>query len=222
LYLMFMRPYNESGDWNDDGIQGTWRFVNRIYQLVFDNQEMLRATIPNILPQYEIQKLNSLDKILYRKTNQTLKKVEENIHEFHFNTAISSLMELLNEFTNQQTNQRTNEITTWCIHKLVLMLAPLAPHFAEELNEMLGNKESLFKGSKWIRYDETAITEDEVTIAVQINGKLRDTMKLPIDTEDEVVKSNVLASDAVKKYVDGKTIAKVVVVKNKLVSIVVK
>lgn len=222
LYLMFMRPYNESGDWNDDGIQGTWRFVNRIYQLVFDNQEMLRETISNISARYEIQKLNSFDKILYRKTNQTLKKVEENIHEFHFNTAISSLMELLNELMNEPTNKRTNEITTWCIHKFILMLAPLAPHFAEELNEMCSGKESLFTGDKWICYDETAIAEDEVTIAVQINGKLRDTMKFPIDSEDEIIKSSALASDAIKKYVDGKSIAKVVVVKNKLISIVVK
>jgi leucyl-tRNA synthetase len=221
LYLMFMRPYNESGDWSDDGIQGTWRFVNRIYQCVFDNQEMLCETISNISTQYEIQTLQPLDKILYRKTNQTLKKVEENIHEFHFNTAISSLMELLNELTNEQTNKRTSEITTWCIHKLVLMLAPLAPHFAEELNEMLGNKESLFKGSKWIRYDETAIAEDEVTIAVQVNGKLRDTMQFPIDSEEEIIKQAVLQNDVVKKYLDGKTIAKVIVVKNKLISIVV-
>ena len=222
LYLMFMRPYNESGDWSDDGIQGTWRFVNRIYQCVFDNQEMLCETISNISTQYEIQTLQPLDKILYRKTNQTLKKVEENIHEFHFNTAISSLMELLNELTNEQTNKRTSEITTWCIHKLVLMLAPLAPHFAEELNEMLGNKESLFKGSKWIRYDETAIAEDEVTIAVQVNGKLRDTMQFPIDSEEEIIKQAVLQNDVVKKYLDGKTIAKVIVVKNKLISILVK
>ena len=102
------------------------------------------------------------------------------------------------------------------------MLAPLAPHFAEELNELCGGKESLFKGSKWIRYDETAIAEDEVTIAIQINGKLRDTMQFPIDSHDEIIKQAVLENDVVKKYVDGKTIAKVVVVKNKLISIVVK
>jgi len=216
-----MRPYDESGDWSDDGIQGTWRFVNRIYQLVFDNQEMLRATFPNIPARYDIKQLQTSDKILYRKTNQTLKKVEENIHEFHFNTSISSLMELLNELTNEQTSKRTNEITTWCIHKLVLMVAPIAPHFAEELNEMFGNKESLFKGNKWIRYDETAIAEDEVTIAVQVNGKLRDTMQFPIDSQDEIIREAVMKSDAVKKYIDGKTIAKVVVVQNKLISIVV-
>mgnify|MGYP001608908735 CR=1 FL=1 len=221
LYLMFMRPYDESGDWNDEGIQGTWRFVNRIYQLVLDNQDMLRATIPNIQDKYEIQKLASSDKMIYRKTNQTLKKVEENIHEFHFNTAISSLMELLNELTNQPTNERTNEITNWCIHKLIIMLAPLAPHFAEELNEISGSKESLFKGSKWMKYDETAIAEDEVTIAIQINGKLRDTMQFPIDSHDEIIKQVALQNEVVKKYVDGKTIAKVVVVKNKLISIVV-
>ncbi|MEK7263755.1 MAG: leucine--tRNA ligase [Bacteroidota bacterium] len=221
LYLMFMRPYDESGDWNDEGIQGTWRFVNRIYQLVLDNQDMLRATIPNIQDKYEIQKLASSDKMIYRKTNQTLKKVEENIHEFHFNTAISSLMELLNELTNQPTNERTNEITNWCIHKLIIMLAPLAPHFAEELNEISGSKESLFKGSKWMKYDETAIAEDEVTIAIQINGKLRDTMQFPIDSHDEIIKQVALQNKVVKKYVDGKTIAKVVVVKNKLISIVV-
>jgi len=222
LYLMFMRPYDESGDWNDEGIQGTWRFVNRIYQLLLDNKEMLRAT--SFKAKYEIQSLQSLDKILYRKTNQTLKKVEENIHDFHFNTAISSLMELLNELTNSPAaaGKRTNEITTWCIHKLIIMLAPLAPHFAEELNEMCGGKESLFKGNKWIRYDETAIAEDEVTIAIQINGKLRDTMQFPIDSHDEIIKQAVLQNDVVKKYVDGKAIAKVVVVKNKLISIVVK
>ena len=221
LFLMFMRPYNESGDWSDEGILGTFRFANKIYNLVFDNKDLIQnSKFKNV---YEVNNLTDETKKLYRKINQTIKKVDENIEHFHFNVAIASLMELINEITKFETKDDiSKEIFCFSIYHFIILLSPLAPHLSEEMWELIGEKESLFVNSKWKSFDTNAISEDSVTIAIQINGKLRTTILFSIDTDENKIKEIAFENEIVKKYVDGKTIVKTIVVKNKLINFVVK
>jgi leucyl-tRNA synthetase len=220
LYLMFMGRYDEGGDWSDEGINGMWRFVNRVYNFVLENKDVLRSFKPK--DKYEVDELGDYARAIYRKTHKTIKKVTADIDTFNFNTAIASLMELFNllsEFDANLYDDFTKEVFVHCVKRFIIMLGPLAPHLAEELWEISGENESLFVGSKWVEPDEKALVEEEVTIVAQVNGKVRARIKVPIDLDDETLKNIVLNDASVQKYVGGKKISKIVVVKNKLVSI---
>jgi leucyl-tRNA synthetase len=220
LYLMFMGRYDEGGDWSDEGINGMWRFVNRVYNFVLENKDVLRSFKPK--DKYEVDELGDYARAIYRKTHKTSKKVTADIDTFNFNTAIASLMELFNllsEFDANLYDDFTKEVFVHCVKRFIIMLGPLAPHLAEELWEISGENESLFVGSKWVEPDEKALVEEEVTIVAQVNGKVRARIKVPIDLDDETLKNIVLNDASVQKYVGGKKISKIVVVKNKLVSI---
>jgi len=220
LYLMFMGRYDEGGDWSDEGINGMWRFVNRVYNFVLDNRELLRSVKPR--DKYDLNLLGDYAKAIYRKTHKTIKKVTDDIDTFNFNTAIAALMELFNllsEFDKNLHDDLTREVFVHCMKRFIIMLGPLAPHLAEELWEISGENESLFVGSKWVEPDESALKEEEVTVVAQVNGKVRARIKVPIDLDDETLKNIVLNDAGVQKYLSGKKISKIVVVKNKLVSI---
>ncbi len=218
LYLMFMGPYEMGGDWSDKGISGTDRFVNRVYDLFNDYKNLLTEASPK--DKYDLSSLSENEKFIYRKTNQTLKKVDEEIDNFRFNTAIAALMELLNNLKDLKTC--SNEIQGYVLSRLNVMIAPLAPHLAEECWLIIGNSDSIFEKPIWYDADPDALIEDTINIAVQVNGKLRDTIAVAVDSEQDSVKPIVFADEKVAKFIEGKSIIKEIFVKNKIYNIVVK
>lgn len=218
MYLMFMGPYDQGGDWSDKGISGVDRFVQRTYEL-FNQNNGLAKTL-NAQAKYELSKLNDSEKKIYRKVNQTLKKFNEEIENFRFNTAIASLMELLNEL--KSLDQCSNEIKLYALERFAFMLAPVAPHLGEECWQILGKDHSIYQKPVLFDFDKDVLVDDTVNLAVQVNGKLRATIGVPLNSEQDEVKPIIFSDERVMKFVDGKTIVKEIFVKNKIFNIVVK
>ena len=219
MYLMFMGPYEFGGDWNDKGIVGVDRFVQRVYTLFSNNKDLLKKVTPK--EKYSLNDLTGAEKSVYSKTNATLQKVENEIENFGFNTAVAALMELLNELT-KNADAISDEMKAYALEHFAVMLAPLAPHLGEEVWSLLGHEKSLFENPVWFKYDEAALVKEEVTIAVQVNGKVRGKIQIPLDAEQEEVKEIALNNNNVKRHTEGKTIVKEIFVKNKIYNIVVK
>lgn len=195
LYLMFMGPFSEGGDWNDKGITGIARFLERFYQLIHTNELMG-------------------DKVaLQRLLHKTIKKVTADIEVFHFNTAIAALMEFVNGAMKIGMDDEVRKTAT-------LLIAPLAPHLAEELWQKVGGVGSVFEQS-WPGFDETLIVEDSVQIAVQVNGKLRAQITIATDADKDTVLAAAKSEANVAKYLDGKKLVKEIYVPGKLVSLVI-
>jgi leucyl-tRNA synthetase len=218
MYLMFMGPYDQGGDWSDKGISGVDRFVQRTYDLFLQYKDLNKEVQSQ--NKYSIGSLNDSEKKVYRKLNQTLNKFNEEIEHFRFNTAIASLMELINELKNL--NLCKKEIQLYVLERFSIMLAPLAPHLGEECWQLLGKEFSLFEKPLSFEVDKEALVEDEVNIAVQVNGKLRATLSVPLNSEQVDVKPVVFKDERVRKFTEGKTIVKEIFVKNKIYNIVVK
>jgi leucyl-tRNA synthetase len=218
MYLMFMGPYDLGGDWSDQGISGIERFVLRTYELY--NRFKNLADNLSAKDKYEITTLNEEGKSIYRKINQTIKKFETEISNFRFNTAIASLMELINELKN--IDSCSKELQLFVLKRFAILLAPVAPHLGEACWEILGHKESIFMNPVWYSYDEDALIADTINIAVQVNGKLRDTIEIPLNSEQDEVKKIVFADEKVTRHIDGKKVIKEIYVKNKIYNIVIK
>ncbi|HUL45072.1 MAG TPA: leucine--tRNA ligase [Bacteroidota bacterium] len=205
LFEMFMGPLTDTKPWSTRGVEGVSRFLQRVYRMILTEEGEVLPAVGN----------GSLSSDEERLVHQTIKKVTEDIESLNFNTAISQLMIFVNEFLNKESKPKP------VMETFVLLLSPFAPHLSEELWRKLGHPESLSYAS-WPRYEETKIVVDEVEMVVQINGKVRSKFVVPLDTEDEVLKDLALRDENVKKYLDGKQVVKLVIVKNKLVSIVLK
>ncbi|MGD8305774.1 MAG: leucine--tRNA ligase, partial [Ignavibacteria bacterium] len=218
LYLMFMGPYEMGGDWSDKGIAGTDRFVNKVYDLFKDHENLLSKTSPK--EKYILDELTPDELFVYKKTNHTLNKVTKEIEHFHFNTAIAALMELLNNLKNL--SKCSDEIQVYVLTRYAVMTAPLAPHLGEECWQLLGNTSSIYETPLWYEVDPAGLVEESINIAVQVNGKLRSTIPVPIDSEEDAVKEKVFDDDKVVKHTEGKNIIKEIYVKNKIYNIVVK
>jgi leucyl-tRNA synthetase len=218
LYLMFMGPFEMGGDWSDKGIVGTDRFVSKVYDIFTNHENILKDVSPKAV--YDQANLSEVEQFVYKKTNQTLDKVDEEIEHFRFNTAIAALMELLNNIKNL--DNCSNEIQAYILQRFAVMLAPLAPHLAEECWQLIGNTDSIFETPLWFEVDPEGLVEDAVNIAVQINGKLRSTIKMPLDSEQESVKEKVFNDDKIRKHTDGKNIIKEIYVKNRIYNIVAR
>jgi len=218
MYLMFMGPYDQGGDWSDKGISGVDRFVNRSYDLFKQFEGKLKDVSFN--EKYELGSLSDEEKKLYRKVNQTFKKFNEEIENFRFNTAVASLMELLNELKILENCRK--EIQSYVLSRFAFMLSSVAPHLGEECWQLLGNEKSIYLNTPSFQIDSQALSEDNVNIAVQVNGKLRATISVPIDSEQSFVKSLIEKDDRVMKFVTDKSIIKEIFVKNKIYNIVVK
>jgi len=195
-YEMFMGPLEADKPWDTNGVKGVRRFLERVCNL-----------------QEKLSQSPSDDKI-NRLVHRTIKKVTEDLENLRFNTAIAKMMELINEFTKE------NKISLKHFEILVLLLAPFAPHMCEELWQSLGHKDILVF-EKWPEYDKNLIQETEITLAVQINGKLRDTLEVLAEISEEDVKNLALGSEKVQKWLEGKEPKKIIYIKGKLVSIVV-
>lgn len=218
MYLMFMGPYELGGDWSDKGIVGVDRFAQRSYALFSAHKGVAENKAAE---KYDINELNAEEKAVYRKINQSVKKYAEEIEHFRFNTAVAVLMELLNEL-NKNLAKCRKDLITYTLERFATMLAPVAPHFGEECWEMIGHTESLFDSPKWFTCDEKALVVDEVTIAVQVMGKLRAKIQMPLDSAEEAVKAAVMENENVKTHLEGKTVVKEIYVKNKIYNIVAK
>lgn len=219
LYLMFMGPYEMGGDWSDSGIVGVDRFVNRSFD-IFEKYKDITKVSP-APEKFDTAQLSEEEKSVYRKINQTIVKFDEEINNFRFNTAVASLMELINELSKNLEKCR-GELQSYTLERFAVLLAPVAPHMGEECWSMTGKEKSLFGEPVWFEADKDALIVDRVTIAVQVNGKLRATLEVPNNAAEASVKDVVLNDPSVKKHTDGKTIVKEIYVKNKIYNIVVK
>ncbi len=197
-YIMFMGPFDQAIAWDTNGLVGVRRFLERVWflQSKLNNESGIRN--------------QGIERLLH----QTIKKVTEDIEGMRFNTAIAKLMELTNELNKEES------ISSDVYSALIQLLSPFAPHMAEEIWSELGHKDSI-AFSAWPVFDASKMVESEITLAVQVNGKLRDTMIVAADISEEEVKKLALASEKVQKWLEGKEPKKVIYVKGKLISIVV-
>lgn len=207
-YLMFGYRWSEGGPWNTDNIQGVVRWLNRTWSLFTENAPSGSNAGPA--------------KVLRRKVHQTLKRVKRDFEQFEFNTIVSALMELLNEMVKAR-EAGVGNTPEWVEAQdyYLRMLAPVAPHIAEELWTNALAKPYSIHTQPWPQVDEAAVKEDEITIPVQVNGKVRDRVIVPAEASEDQIKSAALASEAVQKYLEGKLPKKVIVAQKKLVNIVV-
>lgn len=218
LFILFAAPPERELDWSDEGVEGSYRFINRVYKLVYENI----ARYPDVLP-VDFTNDNKADKELLFVLNSTVKKVGIDIGErFNFNTGISAIMELVNFMYKYKEGKDFNpELFKQAIHKLVLILAPFTPHVCEEMWSGLGNETSVHLEA-WPIVDEKVLVRDVVEIVVQINGKV----KFKVDVENELSKEELEKSlfekEEVKNLIQGKDVIKVIAVPNKLLNIVVK
>ncbi|MCX7965861.1 MAG: leucine--tRNA ligase [Syntrophorhabdaceae bacterium] len=219
LCCLFASPPEKDLDWSDKGVEGCYRFLHRVWRLTIERIDDIKGLSSTYTP---IDNEGDI-RLLTIKVHQTIKKVTEDIERFHLNTAIASIMELLNavyKFLEKPRNN-PNELSflKGSIEVILKLLFPFVPHISEELWEMLGNDMSLLRDS-WVDYKEEYTIEDKVTIAVQVNGKLRDTFEIERDASEEMVKDAALSLDKIKKHTVDKSIKKVIVIPNKLVNIV--
>ncbi len=216
LFILFAAPPDRDLEWSDQGVEGSYRFLNRIWRLMGECAEKAKAgAIP--------ASLNEVSRELHRKTHATIKKVTVDIQDrFNFNTAISAIMELSNTLTACRDDAALSpEVLYEAMEALLLLLSPITPHICEELWQGCGFAGQVANQS-WPKWDEAALAQDEVEIAIQIAGKVRDRMMIGTSLSTEEIQDLVLANEKVKAFTDGKTIVKFVVVPGKLVNIVVK
>ncbi len=221
IFCLFASPPEKDLDWSDQGVDGSGRFLNRVWRLMYEYYLRLKDVKP--LPFGTA--VEGDQKSLRQKTHKTIKKVTEDIERFHFNTAISAIMELVNEIYLSEVKDREDEVSLRvlreAIETVVVLLSPFVPHFAEELWEILGNKESIAR-HPWPDYDRGAVVEDEILIVIQMNGKLRDRIMVPASYGEKEIKDWALKSERIQRLVEGKKIERMVFVPQKLVNIVCK
>lgn len=200
LYELFMGPADQTTEWSDKGVIGTYRFLQKVYRLF----EKLQIPNPKSQTNPKLKKL----------IHKTIKKVTEDIENFRFNTAVSALMILANEIERQE------KISLIHYSLFLILLAPMAPHITEELWQKLGNKRSIFL-EKWPKYDSKLIREEIVTLVIQVNGKVRDKIEVEAGVSEEKAKKLAISRKKVQKWIEGKEIKKVIFVPGKLINIVI-
>ena len=206
LYEMFMGPLNKSKPWSTKGLQGCYRFINKLWSVIINEEGSLSSKIKD--------DINPDNETLFIH-HQTIKKLGDDIENLHFNTAVSQLMIYSNHM------QKCDSLSKNLIKELVIIIAPFVPHLAEELWLILGNKDSI-SYQEWPSYDESLIQLDNVTIAVQVNGKLRANIEVPKDSAEDFVVTEALSLENVKKFTSLGSIVKTIHVPNRLLNFVVK
>ena len=222
IFCLFAAPPEKDLEWSDQGVDGSFRFLNRVWRIVMDYLDDIR----DIEPFDGKSDLDGEMKNLRKKTHQTIKKVTNDIEErFHFNTAISAVMELVNTLYQVKRPDKGDtkglSVIRKAIENIIILLNPIVPHVTEELWEMIGGKGKLSDMS-WPSYDESAAAEEEITIAIQVNGKLRSKIQVSADEADEKIKELALNNERIQQFIGDKKVVKEIYVPKKLVNIVVK
>jgi leucyl-tRNA synthetase len=248
LYVMFVAPPEKEVEWSDSGLEGSFRFLIRLWRIVdhwsgivtsHQSPVTSQPLAPSLQPLTSSEAWHAAERGLRRKTHDTIRRITVDIEErMHLNTAVSSLMELVNElYTFSETTPhgvpgrgesspghidrpQTIAAVRETVDALVVMLSPFAPHMAEELWQMLGHVDGLAKAA-WPSFDAAVAKADEMVVPVQINGKVRTRLTVRAGIADDELRDLVLADPTVKTYTAGKTVRKVVVAKGPLVSVVV-
>ncbi len=210
LFILFAAPPEAELEWNDRAIEGSWRFLNRIWKLINIQHPCLSGRQAASSIQHPEHTLR-----LKKKTHQTIKKVTRDIENFKFNTAISSIMELVNEI---YAFSKTTDIKE-AIESVILLLAPFVPHISEEIWQRLKYKEGILKAG-WPKYDEKFVKEEIITIVIQINGKLRSKIEVPADIKEGELKKLVVQDEKVKKWIKDQPVKNLFIVPRRLVNIV--
>jgi len=218
LFSLFASPPERDLEWNDQGVDGSYRFLNRVWKLVYELAPLVRdarASKTGVLADDAVK--------LRRAVHKTIKKVTEDVADrFHFNTAIAAIMELVNTITSFESKKdpACAPVLKEAIETVVLLLVPFVPHITEELWEGLGHSGGIAAAS-WPSYDPDAVVEDQLTIVVQVNGKLRGKVLVDAGVAEEEVRAVALADEKVAAHIDGKTVRKIIYVPGKLLNIVV-
>ena len=222
MFCLFASPPERDLEWSDEGVEGAWRFLNRVWRLVFEN----RQTLSNAKPYDATQSLPPDLQDIHRKTHQTIKKVTEDIEKrFHFNTAISAVMELfntVNQFISngKEISELAPSVIKEAVDTMVMLLHPVVPHITEELWRSLGHSDSLAIVS-WPVYREDALKRETCLIVVQVNGKLRSRIEIPVSLNKNEIQDLALKDKRVQHFIQEKKIKRVIVVQKRLVNIVV-
>lgn len=220
VYELFVAPLTDSVQWSEDGINGMYRFLNRVWRVVQDYGD-------NYDPDWRKNARQETDatpqnRALARKTHQTIRKVTEDIEGLQFNTAAAALMELMNELSKyvQSAGMKgKSAVFSEALEMLLTLLSPMAPHITDELWSQLGH-DGFMQSLSWPEYDPEVAKADEITIVVQVNGKMRDKLIVPADTDPKEIERLVLDSDKVKPMLEGKQVRNIIVVPGRLVNVV--
>jgi leucyl-tRNA synthetase len=222
IFCLFASPPERDLEWSDQGVDGAFRFLNRVWRLLDENLQ----NISNAKPFSEAEgTLKGELKDLHRKTHETIKKVTIDIEDrFHFNTAISAVMELVNEVykclnTTTDKDGQAWQVIRESIEATVLLLSPIVPHIAEEMYRMLGHGDLLLD-VPWPAFREEALEVEKITIVIQVNGKVRSRIDIPVSFTEDEIKKAALEDERLVQFLAGKEIKKVIIVKNKLVNVV--
>jgi leucyl-tRNA synthetase len=215
-FILFIGPPDQDKEWSDAGVEGTYRFLNRVWRLVTGNLERWD-------PEWRTHLAAETGAVpaMRRKTHQTIAKVTEDIERFHFNTAISAIMELVHGLSDYAAEaDASRAVLSEALEHLILLLSPFAPHLCDELWEQMGGAGSVYQQC-WPTWNDEIAKEVDVTVVVQVNGKLRDRLEVPAGTAREELERLAKASPKVLPYLEGKQIRQVVVVPDRLVNLVV-
>jgi len=214
LFSLFAAPPEKDLEWNEQGVEGCYRFLNRVWRAVSDNLELIKdATVPDTIEG------DAAD--LRRKTHQTIKKVSEDVDgRFHFNTAIAAIMELVNAIYAFKPRQENPGVLREALETVVSLLNPFVPHICEELWLSLGHQQSV-EAFGWPNWDESALVTEEITLVVQVNGKVRGKITVAVDADSQSIETEALSESNVQRFIAGKQLRKVIVVPGRLINIVV-
>jgi leucyl-tRNA synthetase len=225
LFILFASPPQKELEWSDQGVEGSFRFLNRVRRLAINT-----TLSPNVAATFRSPENGGLKtastnnqarvRALDKKLHQTIKAVTEDIEDFSFNTAIARLMELTNAIYENINNNSLTGNSSLIIGHLLTMLSPFAPHLTQELWHQLGNKDSIHN-QPWPEYDPAIAKEDEIEIPVQVNGKLRDTIKVAADADKDTILTAAKNSEKIKNFTAGKQIVKQIYVPGRLVNLVI-
>ena len=222
LFILFAAPPDRDLEWNDQAVEGCYRFLNRVWRLVTGQEELVKGCSSTDDPVIG----TSRDKELNRLLHHTVKRVTNDVSDrFNFNTAISGIMEFVNGIydyiENVDQDARNIPLLKQAFQVLLKLLAPFTPHIAEELWERICGKPGVHLQS-WPTYDPEALVVDTITLAVQVNGKVRDHVEVSVNASQDEIQEQVLALDRVRELVGSKKVVKVIVVPQKLVNVVIK
>lgn len=223
MFILFIGPPDQDAEWSDQGIEGVFRYLNRVWRLFDTHLAHYKQDWRTVL---DDGALDVAQRNLRRKTHQTIRKVTEDIERFHFNTAVSALMELQNQMADfvtsieDMTVEANRAVLSESMESLVLLLSPFVPHLADELWERLGKSQTTYE-QPWPEYDPHIAAAEEVTIVLQVNGKVRDKILVPTDTEASELERLALESEKVKSFIGDKPVRKIITIPGKLVNIVV-